>query len=57
VVQVDPGRDHPGRRRRFRFAAFESSGYALVAAFNREHFFITGRLLGAYIGVSLLHAL
>ena len=81
----------------FGFAAFESSGYALVAAFTeqglsltdlvtteflreilspvghalwtgilggvlfsrstREHFLITGRLLGSYIGVSLLHAL
>ncbi|MDT7595163.1 MAG: protease PrsW [Pseudonocardiales bacterium] len=41
----------------FGFAAFESSGYALVAACTREHFLITGRLLGSYIGVSLLHAL
>jgi RsiW-degrading membrane proteinase PrsW (M82 family) len=81
----------------FGFAAFESAGYALVAALTehglsltdlvtteflrgllapvghalwtgilggvlfsrstRDHFVITGRLLAAYIGVSLLHAL
>jgi RsiW-degrading membrane proteinase PrsW (M82 family) len=81
----------------FGFAAFESAGYALVAALTehglsltdlvtteflrgllapighalwtgilggvlfsrstREHFVLTGRLLAAYVGVSLLHAL
>jgi hypothetical protein len=52
VVQVNRDEIILGAVVGFGFAAFESSGYALVAACTREHFLITGRLLGAYIGVS-----